>query len=420
MYRVTNQMISNTMTSNLKNQMREMDQIENSLATGKNVRVPRDNPIAATNQMLYQTNLTEINQYLENAGESKSFLDQADSSLQSATRVFQRIRVLTVQGAHGIYSSFERKEAAATEINQLLEELVTIANSKDAAGRSIFGGFMTGTPENPNPFVPIYQTLTAGNQGDAMTGVEYRGDIGKLVREVAKGDYMTISIPGNEVFFASNQVLTSNKDATTYVSETDQAIKIDGKEIKIAAGDNLDIIIDKINNAGLSVRASKGGKNNLIMETTSPHQTWLEDQGAGRVLKDLGMINQQFPHPPNNYDPTLTVDGMSVFDMVIKLRDDLVRGDQELVGGTDLGLLDMALENVLKNLAAVGAKQNRVDELAKRGEYSKTTVTEILAKSEDIDYTETIMNYKWLEKIHEYALSVGAKSIKSTLLDFLR
>ncbi len=420
MYRVTNKMISNTMTHNLQRHQRDMDEIQNKLATGKAVRVPRDNPIAATNQMQYQTRLTETNQYISNVEESKSFLEQADSSLQSMTRIFHRLRVLAVQGAHGIYSSFERKEAAATEINELLEELVSIANTKDATGRSLFGGFKTGSVENPNPFVPIYMTLTAGNQGNSMTGVEYRGDIGRLMREVSKGEYMDISIPGNQVFWASNQVISSNSDSSDFTSPTNQKIRIDGTEIDIAAGDNIDIIIDKINNAGLSVRASKGGRNNLIMETTTPHQMWLEDAGSSTVLRDLGMINTSKSQPPNNYSPTATVDGMSIFDMVIQLRDDLVRGDQELVGGRDLSLLDSALDNVLKNLAEIGSKQNRIEEIAKRSEYTKTNITEMLAKTEGIDYTEEIMNFKWVESVHQYALSVGAKSIKPTLMDFLR
>jgi flagellar hook-associated protein 3 FlgL len=193
MQRISNQMLNNTMTYNLQRHQKEMDNIQNAMATGKNVRVPRDNPIAATNQMMYQTRLTEMKQYIANIGESQSVLDQTDSSLQSALSIMQRLRTLTVQGAHGIYSSFERKESVATEINQLLEELVSIANTKDAAGRSIFGGFKTGTQETPNPFVPIYQTLTAGNQGDAMTGVEYRGDIGAMLREVSQGEFMEVS-----------------------------------------------------------------------------------------------------------------------------------------------------------------------------------------------------------------------------------
>ncbi len=420
MQRVTNQMLNNTMIYNLNRHQSDMDKVQDMLATGKNVRTPRDNPIASTNQMLYQTKLTETDQYIQNISEAKSKLEETDAALQSAMRIFQRLRVLTVQGANGIYSNFELKEAAATEINELLEQLVSIANTRGANGRPIFGGYQTGTEEIPNPFVPIYQTLTAGNQGDAMTGVEYRGNIGELMREVGTGENLDVNVPGNKVFWATNQVLTSNKDATEYASETNQMVRIDGKEISISAGDNLDMIIDKINNAGLSVKALKGGRNNLILETTAPHQLWLEDAGSGRVFKDLGLINSEFPHPPNNIDPTVTVNGMSVFEMAIQLRDDLVRGDQELVGGRDLGLLDMGLDNILKHVSAVGARQSRVDELAKRAEYDKSNVLAMLSKTEGIDIPETIMNLKWLETVHQYALAVGAKTIRATLMDFLR
>ncbi|HNX24719.1 MAG TPA: flagellar hook-associated protein 3 [Spirochaetota bacterium] len=420
MNRITNSMINNTMTFNLQRHQTDMDTIQNQLATGKTVQTPRDNPIAASNQMLYRTRLTEIDQYISNINETQSRLNEVDTALQSTTRIFQRIRELAVQGANGIYSNFERKEAAAAEINQLLEEVVSLANTRGATGKSIFGGFKTGTEDQPNPFVPIYMTLTAGRQGDAMIGVEYRGNIGGQTREVGKNDFMDVNIPGNKVFWATDQVLTSSQDATNYSSASNQVIKIDGKEISISAGDNIDIIVDKINNAGLSLTAAKGGVNNLILSTTAPHQIWVEDKGSGTVLQDLGIINKNYPQPPNNIDSTVTIGGMSIFEMIIQVRDDLVRGDQELVGGRDLGLIDMALDNILKHLASTGAKQNRAEELAKKAEYEKGNVTEILAKNEGIDYPETIMNFKWLESVHEYALSVGAKTIKSTLMDFLR
>nr|HPI91084.1 flagellar hook-associated protein 3 [Spirochaetota bacterium] len=341
MNRITNQMINNTMNYNLQRHQTEMDRLQNSLATGKNVNMPRDNPISTTNQMMYRTRMTEIEQYISNISEGRSRLEEVDSTVQSALRIFQRLRVLAVQGANGIYSSFELKEAAATEINQLLEELVNIANTKNSVGRPIFGGYQTGTEDLPNPFVPVYQTLTAGNQGDAMIGVEYRGNIGEVMREVEKGEYLPVNIPGNRVFWATNQILTANKDVTDYAAQTNQTIRVDGTEINISAGDNLELIIDKINNAGLSLRASMGGRNNVIIETTTPHQIWLEDMNGGTVLQDIGLVNSNFPEPPNNVSPTVTVNGMSIFEMVIQLRDDLVRGDQELVGGRDLGLIDM-------------------------------------------------------------------------------
>ncbi|MBN1532626.1 MAG: flagellar hook-associated protein 3 [Spirochaetes bacterium] len=420
MNRITNQMMNNTMNFNLNRHQVDMDRLQNSLATGRNVRFPRDNPIAATNQMMYRTRLTEMEQYLSNINESKSKLDEVDTAIQSTLRIFQRLRVLAVQGANGIYSSFELKEAAATEINQLLEELVTIANSRNATGRPIFGGFQTGTEEVPNPFVPIYQTLTAGNQGDAMIGVEYRGNIGELLREVAQGEYLAVNIPGNRVFWATNQTLTSNQDASNYTARTNQAIRIDGVEINIVAGDNIDMIIDKINNAGLSVRASKGGRNNLVLETTTPHQIWLEDAGSGTVLQDLGMVSANFPNPPNNIDDRVTIGGMSIFEMVIQLRDDLVRGDQELVGGRDLGLIDMGLDNLLRHVSAIGARENRVDELTRRTETDRTNIMQLLSENEGIDVAEEIMNFRYLESVHQYALAVGARAIRMTLMDFLR
>ena len=72
------------------------------------------------------------------------------------------------------------------------------------------------------------------------------------------------------------------------------------------------------------------------------------------------------------------------------------------------------------SIAAIGAKTNRIDELAKRTEYDKGNVTTMLAQTEGSDYAETIMNFKWLESVHRYALAVGALSIMPTLMDFLR
>jgi hypothetical protein len=38
----------------------------------------------------------------------------------------------------------------------------------------------------------------------------------------------------------------------------------------------------------------KSGRNNVILETTTPHAIWLEDVGSGRTLKDIGLINPEY------------------------------------------------------------------------------------------------------------------------------
>ena len=53
--------------------------------------------------------------------------------------------------------------------------------------------------------------------------------------------------------------------------------------------------------------------------------------------------------------------------------------------------------------------------MKKRIDFDKSFMAELLAKTEAIDFPETIMNLKWLETIHQSALSVGSK-LSSLLL----
>jgi len=112
--------------------------------------------------------------------------------------------------------------------------------------------------------------------------------------------------------------------------------------------------------------------------------------------------------------------GMSLFDTIIKFRNDLFAADQREVGGRDLGLLDDSINNLLRHRSEVGARQNRLEEHMKRVSWDKTYMTDVLAKSEGIDVPETIMNLKWLETVHQYSLNVGSRIIRPTLMDFLR
>lgn len=70
--------------------------------------------------------------------------------------------------------------------------------------------------------------------------------------------------------------------------------------------------------------------------------------------------------------------------------------------------------------ADVGARQNRVDMMENRLEIQKVNVTKQKSVNEDTDYAATITQMATTESIHQAALSVGAKIIQSTLVDFMR
>lgn len=90
-----------------------------------------------------------------------------------------------------------------------------------------------------------------------------------------------------------------------------------------------------------------------------------------------------------------------------------------LANGTDLTLAN-AQAKVLDARADVGARMNRVELMMNRLDIQEINVTKQKSLNEDTDYAETITKMVTQESIHQAALSVGAKIIQQTLVDFMR
>ena len=89
-------------------------------------------------------------------------------------------------------------------------------------------------------------------------------------------------------------------------------------------------------------------------------------------------------------------------------------------GANKIPGLDGIYENALAVRADVGARQNRVEMMENRLSLQEINVTKQLSKNEDTDYAKTITDMVTQESIHQAALSVGAKIIQQTLVDFIR
>lgn len=91
--------------------------------------------------------------------------------------------------------------------------------------------------------------------------------------------------------------------------------------------------------------------------------------------------------------------------------------------GSDLsnliGKVSAQNDKVLEMQAGVGAKQNRIDVMTDRLSSQKINVTKQISNNEDVEYEDAITQLITEESIHRAALSVGAKIIQPTLVDFL-
>ncbi|MGE7761809.1 flagellar hook-associated protein FlgL [Peribacillus sp. NPDC097895] len=89
------------------------------------------------------------------------------------------------------------------------------------------------------------------------------------------------------------------------------------------------------------------------------------------------------------------------------------------VSGTLEGL-DATINTFLGMQAKVGARQNRIELMTDRLKQQEVFATEILSKNEDVDIEKAIMDLTTQESVHSAALSIGAKIMQPSLLDFLR
>ncbi|ANB58629.1 flagellar hook-associated protein 3 [Anoxybacillus sp. B7M1] len=101
----------------------------------------------------------------------------------------------------------------------------------------------------------------------------------------------------------------------------------------------------------------------------------------------------------------------------IDLRDGSKTGDDI---DNYLGDIQKQQDALLSARSELGAKQNRVEMMENRLSSQEVIMTKVMSENEDIDYEKTITNLISQESVHRVALSVGARIIQPTLVDFLR
>lgn len=295
--RVTQGMLNMQLMRNLNSNMRQMDNLQNQLASGRRINKPSDDPVGISFAMRYRSELSANDQYIKNVDQAISWLDYSDSMLDQATNVLQRVRELAVKGANGTNPD-EAMDSINSEMKQLREQLVTIGNSQ-FNGKYVFNGEMTDVAPYTNDGATTETT-----------------DHGQIQFEIGLGVKLAVNITGNQVFGI----------------DTDS--------------DNIFRVMDEIITA-------------------------LES---------------------NEYEEV----------------------------GNKLEVLDSRIDTILAIRSDLGAKTNRVELAQDRLKDIDINVQTLRSKVEDADVAALITNLKTMENVYQASLSVGARLIRPSLVDFLR
>jgi len=141
--RVTDNMVSNNILSNIQNTLSKISKLHDQLSSGYRVRFPSDDAVVATRASNIDSSLRELEQYKRNMDHAESLINAYDSSLEEISSVYNRIRELLVKGANSTLSDDDRS-AIAEELSKLKEHIRGIVNTK-LGNDYLFGGYMTDT-----------------------------------------------------------------------------------------------------------------------------------------------------------------------------------------------------------------------------------------------------------------------------------
>ena len=180
--RVTNSMVVRSTLRDLDHSLSRLQATQGRISSGRELTKASDDPAKAADAMGLRNDLRRSEQRMRTLDDSLAFLRSSDAALTSTLDVLERAKTIAVRGAStGALSDVNARQAMATELRSIREDLIALGNTKHG-DRAIFSGNTTG---------PAYSSA----------GV-YIGDTGLVNRQVAPSTTVTINVLGTDVFGA--------------------------------------------------------------------------------------------------------------------------------------------------------------------------------------------------------------------------
>jgi flagellar hook-associated protein 3 FlgL len=414
MTRISSNMQNDDIQGSLRRQEVKVNNLNNQVSDQRKIQNLRDDPLAAGHSIRYQSYLARLERFDKNAKTVNDQFKITEGVMNQSLQVMQRVRELSVAGANGTYTPEDLKNMAS-EVDELLKELVLNGNATGPDGVKLFAGTKSFT----EPFETVLGDVDgAGNP--MIKEVRYNGSVDSKKVEIDEQAFMSTDQAGNRTFWAENQSLFSSVDATSFTVKADTSIEVDGINIPLTAGDNVSAIISKINDSGAAVKAFLDPvTRGLNLQTTDARQLWLRDGDGGNVLSSLGMVKAG-QRPPYNIANSVRTSGGSLFDAVISLRDAMLNGDQEAIGSRVLGAVDGSIDNLTTRLAQIGARYERNQSTLARLDTQIVNTTAAESREADLDFTKAVTDLKMYEYTQQATLSTAGKLYQNSLLNYLK
>ena len=191
--RITQSMMTNSYMSGLNKNAVNLNRAFNQMTSEKRIFKLSDDPIGMGTSLAARSHLKKMEQYKNNINNAKSWLDATEDSLTTINEVIKNAYERTVNMSNGTNNQ-EGREAAAIELEQLRDQIVSQLNSK-YNDRYLFGGYNVGIkPIEYNAGELIYNGININDTAEINATKDQR-----LSFEIASGEVFEASVSGLDV-----------------------------------------------------------------------------------------------------------------------------------------------------------------------------------------------------------------------------
>jgi flagellar hook-associated protein 3 FlgL len=393
------------------------------IASGRRILTPSDDPVASAKIIQVNQELSRLDQYIDNADSVENRLNVAETQVEQVTTLLVRVRELTIQ-ADALSMTQSDRRLIAKELDARLDELLSIANTRDVSGEYIFAGYQGA--EKP------FEQTSGG-------GFVYNGDEGQRLVQVASSTEIPISDSGKRIFMDIDAVQTrveaagesgnsgtgvvtnsrvtnqGNYDTNSYPDDYVIQFNSAGNQYDVYA--RTDILEGGLNTPLFSV-ANSGSPITIDANTTPlavpTNLGWEITLDGTPADGDLFYVNST-----QKQDVLTTIakisEGMkSLGDSAVDQSafDDLVAETLENLSAAEINMSEVKSE--------IGARQNTVDSVRSLHQQIELINNKVLSEIRDLDYAEALSRLS----IETFTLEASQQSFvrisSLSLFNFLR
>ena len=397
--RISTSMMYDMGVGALTAQQGELLRTQQQMASQRRLLSAADDPAAAATALRVSQSLAR-NQQIEASQEAAANrLAIGESALSSVGDVLQSVQERLLQAQNGTLSITERSMIAA-DVDNMLGQLLALANSKDGSGAYLFAGYA----ETTTPFV-----AGAG-------GVTYQGDDGARTLEVASGRNLAVSASGSDVFMrvkTGNGVFASAANpANTGAGRIDSGSVANPSALTGRAYE-------------LSFNVGGGGTTYDVFDVTAGASVSSGNPFiAGQSISVAGMQFGITGGPANGDRFTAAPStNQSVFKTIADASAALRSGANDALRQTQVNAMLASLDQSMNRALTVRAEfGSRLNEISAHQNVSAAVVLEHqrrLSQLQDVDYTEAATRLMRQETATRAAQQSFARVAQLSLFNYL-